>query len=96
VNDEIRAGDPIRIDPSEPCAECGVPLGSHPNGMAIASRADRSDHAWSMFSAPPVPYVKGGEFEIPQREEPIFEEITQQAIADDHRHDPGLQPDPPM
>lgn len=29
-------------------------------------------------------------------DEPSFEEITQDAIADDHRRDPGLQPEPPM
>jgi hypothetical protein len=56
----------LGIDPSEPCAECGVPLGSHKNGMAVASRADRADHAWSMFSAPPTPYVPGGEFATPK------------------------------
>jgi len=29
-------------------------------------------------------------------EEPSFEEITQQAIRDDHRRDPGLQRETPM
>lgn len=63
------SGD-LKIDPSEPCAECGIALGAHPNGMAIASRADRADHAWSAFRAPVAPYVAGGEFVVPKKDEP--------------------------
>jgi len=59
----------IRIDPSEPCAACGVSLATHRgNGrMTISAFPDDKEHVWAMFRKRPTPYVSGGEFPIPLR-----------------------------